>query len=157
MLNRAPLRLLGVHVSAPDVFPNGPLRYPVRVLFLFTGNSARSQIAEALLQHKGGERFIVASAGTHPAPQVQPEAIAALRSRGIEWSRRRPKGIEAIKDDQWDLVITLCDRSRESCPTLSSRPVTAHWGIPDPAAIDEPARRMTAFADTLALLRGGSI
>jgi arsenate reductase len=128
------------------------ITYPVTVLFLCTGNSARSQIAEALLQKKGGDRFVVASAGANPAQEVRPEAIAALKAHGIDWSGRKPKGYDAIVGDSWDLVITLCDRIKESCPALTSRPVTAHWGVPDPAAIKDTKLRLAAFANTLNLL-----
>jgi protein-tyrosine-phosphatase len=130
----------------------GRLTYPVRVLFLCTGNSARSQIAEALLRKKGGDRFVVASAGAHPAREVRPEAVAALARHDIDWSAQRPKGYEAIEEGQWDLVITLCDRMKESCPALPTRPVTAHWGVPDPAAVQDSKARATAFSDTLNLL-----
>src|SRR5688572_14652721 len=125
----------------------GSIEYPVRVLFLCTGNSARSQIAEALLQKKGGDRFVVASAGAEPAKEVRPETIAALRGLNIDWSNRKPKGYDAVAGEQWDLVITLCDRVKESCPALPTRPVTAHWGVPDPAAADDAKWRLTAFAD----------
>lgn len=126
--------------------------YPIRVLFLCTGNSARSQIAEAVLRKKGGERFLVASAGTEPAKEVRPEAIEVLRGFGIEWTDRHPKGFDAILADHWDLVFTLGDRVKESCPALPSRPVSAHWGVPDPMEIQDPARRATAFSQTLQLL-----
>lgn len=126
---------------------------PIRVLFLCTGNSARSQIAEALLVKKGGNRFVVASAGTTPTRAVRPEAVAALSTVGIDWSSARPKGVDRIVEAEWDIVITLCDRARESCPNLPSRPVTAHWGIPDPAESGHDATmRQKAFNDTLALL-----
>lgn len=128
-----------------------PFEYPVRVLFLCTGNSARSQIAEALLRQKGGHRFIVASAGAEPASSVRPEAVDVLREQGIEWSAATPKGLDAVTDERWDLVITLCDRTRESCASLAGRPVTAHWGVPDPASAGS-ARASSAFAETLALL-----
>lgn len=128
------------------------LEYPIRVLFLCTGNSARSQIAEALVRRKGGDRFIVASAGAHPASEVRPEAIAALQHQGIDWTGHQPKGLDAIVEDSWDLVITLCDRIKETCPTFPTRPVTAHWGAPDPADITDPVRRTAAFSDTLGLL-----
>ena len=126
--------------------------YPIRVLFLCTGNSARSQIAEALLRKKGGERFVVASAGTDPAPAVRPEAIIALASTGIDWSSATPKGLAHVVDHEWDMVITLCDRSRESCANLPSRPVTAHWGVPDPVSADARSVRQNAFDDTVSLL-----
>jgi protein-tyrosine-phosphatase len=131
----------------------GPrLGYPVRVLFLCTGNSARSQIAEALLQRKGGERFVVDSAGAHPAREIKPEALEVLRSNGIDWSGRTPKGYDVIANESWDLVITLCDRIKETCPALPSRPITAHWGVPDPAAINDVKLRRAAFSNTLNLL-----
>jgi len=128
------------------------IEYPVRVLFLCTANSARSQIAEALLKHKGGDRFVVASAGSHPAKEVRPEAIAALKEHGIDWSSARPKGFDAIVEGEWDLVLTLCDRVKESCPTLSTRPVTGHWGVPDPSAVEDHKRRAEAFNQTVKLL-----
>ena len=125
---------------------------PIRVLFVCTGNSARSQIAEALLRRKGGERFVVASAGTDPAPAVRPEAIRALEAHGIDWSDAKPKNLEVALEWQWDMVITLCDRARESCPNLPNRPVTAHWGVPDPVLIADATRRQIAFDETVALL-----
>lgn len=129
------------------------VEHSIRVLFLCTGNSARSQIAEALLARKGGDRFIVASAGTAPALAVRPEAVAALAEVGIDWSAARPRGVDRVVEADWDMVITLCDRARESCPNLPSRPVTAHWGIPDPAESGTNASlRQKAFNDTLALL-----
>ena len=128
------------------------LTYPVRVLFLCTGNSARSQMAEAVLQKKGGDRFVVASAGSDPAQAVRPEAIDTLRSRGIDWSGRKPKGYEAIMDQRWDIVITLCDRVKEACPSLPTRPVSAHWGVVDPAAFDDPKPRAAAFEQAFNLL-----
>lgn len=125
---------------------------PIRVLFLCTANSARSQIAEALLARKGGEGIIVASAGTRPADAIRPEAIDALHVAGIDWVGRQPKGIEAVMDQPWELVITLCDRMRESCPTLPNHPIFAHWGVPDPAAVTDPVQRAAAFRDALALI-----
>jgi arsenate reductase len=115
----------------------------LRVLFLCTGNSARSQIAEALLGARSKGRFIVASAGTEPAAEVNPLAIEELRSRGIDWSGARPKRIDELIDQDWDIVITVCDNARENCPIIPGQPASAHWGIPDPAAIvgDELARR----------------
>jgi protein-tyrosine-phosphatase len=133
-------------------YTGSTLEYPVRVLFLCNGNSARSQIAEALLTRRGGDRFVVASAGANPAPEIRAEAVAALQQVGIDWTGHRPRDIGPIKNEPWDLVITLCDRTRESCPTFSSRPITAHWGIPDPAAVADRARLATAFSDTLQLL-----
>lgn len=108
---------------------------PVRVLFLCTQNSARSQMAEALLARKSGGRFMVASAGTDPAGGVHPLALGAIKRAGIEWDHARPRAIAEVIDGRtWDVVITLCDRARETCPTLPEGTVTAHWSVPDPAA-----------------------
>jgi arsenate reductase len=130
----------------------GRIQYPIRVLFLCTENSARSQIAEALLAKKGGDRFIVASAGTLPAKEVRPEVLTALRELGIDWSAAKTKGLDRVVEAEWDMVITLCDRARESCPNLPSRPVTAHWGIPDPGETADVGRRANAFDDAVTLL-----
>ena len=143
---------MGPEIIVARAQSGGMIDYPIRVLFLCTGNSARSQIAEALLKHKGGDRFLVASAGAQPADAVRPEAIAALEAHGIDWSTAKPKGFDAILDKDWDLVLTLCDRVKESCPSLPNRPVTGHWGVPDPSAVEDPKRRADAFAATVKLL-----
>ncbi len=124
---------------------------PLRVLFLCTANSARSQIAEALLKHKGGDRFLAASAGLVPAARVHPAAVTALAAIHIDWSEARPKGLDAVSADEWDFIITTCDRSRESCPRFPGQPVYAHWGVPDPAVV-EGAEQGKAFSDTVNLL-----
>ena len=131
---------------------SGGMQYPIRVLFLCTGNSARSQIAEALLTKKGGDRFVVASAGTSPAKEVRPETLTALQVLGIDWSAAKPKGLDHVVEADWDMVITLCDRARESCPNLPSRPVTSHWGIPDPSEAKDGGHRANAFDYTVSLL-----
>jgi protein-tyrosine-phosphatase len=136
-----------MRTPADDASRDAPA--PIRVLFLCTANSARSQIAEALLARKGASRFAVASAGTAPAGRVHPGALAALAELGIDWSRARPKGLEAVADATWDLIITTCDRLRERCPAFRGRPVYAHWGVPDPAESD---RGFEAFRETVQLL-----
>ena len=125
---------------------------PLRVLFVCTGNSARSQIAEALLRRKGHERFEVGSAGARPATAVHPDTIAVLREYGIDWSAARPKGLDAVADQPWDFVITVCDRVKEDCPTFPGKPVFAHWGVPDPAAIRADQPRRLAFRDAVQFL-----
>lgn len=146
------LAIVSAPVPAPGTLSAGRLEYPIRVLFLCTANSARSQIAEALLKHKGGDRFVVASAGTQPPSGVRREAVAALREVGIDWSDARPKSLDAVQEWSWDMIITLCDRALENCPRFPNRPVTAHWGIPDPSFIRDATRRAAAFHDTVALL-----
>jgi protein-tyrosine-phosphatase/DNA-binding transcriptional ArsR family regulator len=103
-----------------------------RVLFLCTGNSARSQMAEALLEHMSGGGVETASAGSHPKP-VHPNAIRVMRTRGIDISGNRAKHLDEFVSQQFDLVITLCDRVREVCPEFPSHPTLAHWSMPDPA------------------------
>lgn len=127
---------------------------PIRVLFLCTQNSARSQVAEALLSRKDPNRFETASAGTDPASTVHPLALKVLRRAGIDWSDRRPKSVEAVQDHgRWDLVITVCDRARETCPRIPGRPVTAHWGMPDPdRAEGDLAAREAVFWEMLTVL-----
>jgi protein-tyrosine-phosphatase/N-acetylglutamate synthase-like GNAT family acetyltransferase len=129
------------------------LERPRRVLVVCTGNSARSQLAEALFAHKGAGRFEASSAGARPASRVHPFAIDVLREHGIEWRERAPKGLAAVADQEWDFVITVCDHAREACPIFPGCPVTLHWGMSDPArASGSEAERRRAFADTYALL-----
>ena len=121
-----------------------------RVLFLCTGNSARSQIAEKILNRKGRGRFVAESAGSQPAAQVNPLAVEALERHGYFWTGGRPRGLEGLAEQHWDFVITVCDRAKEACPFFPNQPVMAHWGMPDPAVVvgsDEEKRR--AFADTV--------
>jgi protein-tyrosine-phosphatase len=125
----------------------------VRVLILCTGNSARSQMAEALFNHLGRGRIHAESAGTQPAPLVHPLAIDALRDHGITWAGHQPRRLDGLERQPWDFVITVCDRARESCPVFPGQPVLAHWGMADPAAVvgDERTRR-AAFRDALLLI-----
>ncbi len=132
--------------------PEQPIRPARRLLILCTGNSARSQIAEALLARKAGSRFIVASAGSRPASRVHPLAVQVLHEAGIEWSGRSPKSIDAVAGQPWDMVITVCDRAREACPVLPGKPILAHWGMPDPAEVEEGPEQLAAFRDTLMVL-----
>lgn len=105
---------------------------PFRILVLCTGNSARSQVAEALLATRGAERIVAGSAGSHPAEQVNPLAVEVLRRHGIEWSGRTPKSTDQVAGQQWDLLITVCDHANESCPYLPGMKARVHWGLPDP-------------------------
>ncbi|HEX8726248.1 MAG TPA: arsenate reductase ArsC [Gemmatimonadaceae bacterium] len=125
---------------------------PLGVLFLCTGNSARSQIAEAILTAKGRGRFRVGSAGTKPAERVNPGAVEVLGMHGIDWSGRRPKTIDEIQHDPWDLVITVCDNAKETCPVFPGHPAFAHWGMPDPAAVEPAEARARAFRETYQVL-----
>ncbi len=124
-----------------------------RVLFLCTGNSARSQMAEALLNWKGKGRFEAHSAGSRPAAQVNPFAIATLREHGIPWAGHAPRGIDGLEREPWDFVVTVCDRAKEACPIFPGQPILAHWGMPDPADVEgDRATKQAAFRDAFVLL-----
>ncbi len=126
---------------------------PFRVLILCTGNSARSQIAEALIGARGGGRWQAASAGSRPAPRVNPVAVQVLAEAGIEWSGRTPRGVAGLEREPWDVVITVCDRAKESCPYFSGAPLLVHWGMPDPAEVEgSNEARLGAFRETLGVL-----
>lgn len=131
---------------------SNPSPKPLRVLFVCTENAGRSQIAEALLRDKGHRAFHVGSAGSHPAAHVHPIALEILGEQGIEWNGR-PKGFDAVIDQPWDMIITLCDRAKEACPTFPGQPVYAHWGMPDPAALTGVADQRRAFMDLVMHLR----
>jgi protein-tyrosine-phosphatase/DNA-binding transcriptional ArsR family regulator len=123
-----------------------------RVLFLCTGNSARSQIAEALLEHMSSGTVEAASAGSHPKP-LHPNAVRVLHMRGIDISANRTKHLDDFVSKRFDMVITLCDRVREVCPEFPSHPELVHWSIPDPG-LEGPTNRASypAFERTIAEL-----
>ena len=107
----------------------------IRVLFLCTHNSARSQIAEALLQRYGGSDFEAASAGTEETT-VNPFAIRVLADAGIDWSGAESKTLDRFLGGRFDYVITVCDRARESCPVFPGSENTLHWGLDDPGEVE---------------------
>jgi protein-tyrosine-phosphatase len=109
-----------------------PERAVANVLFLCTGNSSRSQIAEALAGHLSAGALVAASAGSHPKP-LHPNAVRAMRQRGIDISEHRSKHVSAFEGRRFDYVISLCDRVREVCPEFPGGPELIHWSIPDPA------------------------
>jgi arsenate reductase len=130
---------------------------PFQILVLCTGNSARSQVAEALIATRGAQRpagrVTAASAGSRPAPRVNPGAIAILASHGIPWGHRPPRHIDTVAAEPFHLVITVCDHARDACPILPGARATVHWGLPDPADTSEPEAVRTAFAATYDALR----
>jgi protein-tyrosine-phosphatase len=120
----------------------------LNVLFLCTGNSARSVLAEAFLNSVGAGRFRAHSAGSHPAGKVNPFALELLRRSGIDTAGLRSKSWDefaAPGAPAMDFIFTVCDNAAgEACPFWPGRPVSAHWGVPDPAAVqgsDEEKRR----------------
>ena len=123
-----------------------PTRF--RVLVLCTGNSARSQIAEALLAAKGGGRIQATSAGSRPAARVNRYAIEVLREHGIMWEGHEPKSIDDLGGARFDLVITVCDNARDACPYYPGAAAQVHWGLPDPADADDPGAARRAFHST---------
>ncbi|TAJ07364.1 MAG: arsenate reductase ArsC [Nitrospirae bacterium] len=104
-----------------------------RVLFLCTGNSCRSQMAEGWLRHLAGDRFDVASAGTHPVG-LNPVAVAAMREVGVDISRHTSKNVNQFLGERFDYVITVCDSAKEACPTFPGATSRLHWSFDDPAA-----------------------
>ena len=104
----------------------------LKVLFLCTGNSARSQIAEALLNFKGKDRIVAYSAGSEPAEAINPYAIKVMEEMGIDISGYKPKSLKLFEDQYFDFVITLCDRARDQCPVIPSPSIHVHWGFADP-------------------------
>ncbi len=121
---------------------------PIRVLFVCTGNSARSQLAEALLERLGGDDFAVFSAGTSPKG-VNPYTVRVLADSGIDWSSARSKSVDEFLDQPFDYVITVCDRARQSCPVFPGQHNSLHWGLDDPAEVEgSDAAKLAAFKRT---------
>jgi protein-tyrosine-phosphatase len=123
------------------------VRSSICVLFLCAHNSARSQMAEGILRHLGGEHVEVFSAGSAPS-EVHPEAVQALADLGIDISQQQPKHLDIFANQRFDYIITVCDRVREASPLFPNDPECIHWSIADPAAVDEPAARKQAFQHT---------
>jgi arsenate reductase len=108
---------------------------PIRVLFVCTGNSARSLMAEALLRHSGGSAFEVFSAGTEPRG-VNPLTLRVLEEAGFETAWARSKSVTEFEGQAFDYVITVCDQARQTCPVFPGGGTSLHWGYEDPAEAD---------------------
>lgn len=136
--------------------PTAPSRGPYHVLFLCTGNSARSILAESVLRREGAGRFVAHSAGSHPRGRVEPYALEMLAACGMPTDGLRSKSWDefARQGPPLDFVITVCDNAAgEVCPIWPGQPVTAHWGVPDPAAVEgDDAVRRKAFAEAMRVL-----
>ena len=131
---------------------------PYHVLFLCTGNSARSILAEAILNREGPGRFIAHSAGSRPTGTPNPFAIALLQREGFDTGFARSKSWDEFATPdapKLDFVFTVCDNAAaEECPFWPGQPMTAHWGLPDPAAVEgSDAQKALAFADTYRAMR----
>ena len=123
--------------------PAEPVRTRTRVLFLCTGNSARSQMAEGLLGQLGGGAVEAASAGSHPK-RLHPDAVRVMREHGIDISGHRAKHLDTFAGQRFGYVISLCDRVREACPEFPGHPQVTHWSIADPSEDGYPAFRQVA-------------
>lgn len=120
----------------------------IRVLFVCTGNSARSQLAEALLRNFGGPDFETFSAGTEPKG-VSPFTTQALGEIGIDWSGARSKSVTEFLGQPFDYVITVCDRARQTCPVFPGKHNTLHWDLDDPAEVEgTDGQKLDAFRRT---------
>jgi arsenate reductase len=121
---------------------------PIRVLFVCTGNSARSQIAEAVLGRIGGKDFAVFSAGTEPKG-VNPYTVRVLDEEGIAWSDARSKSVQEFLRQPFDYVITVCDSARQTCPVFPGSHEALHWDLEDPAEVDgTDEHKLAAFRKT---------
>jgi len=135
-----------LRLAPPSPRPGGPDGASVRVLFLCTGNSSRSQMAEALARARSGGQVEAHSAGSAPKP-LHPHAVRVMREEhGIDLAGYHPKHLSTFAEQPFDWVISLCDRVREVCPEFPGQPETVHWSIPDPAADEAgyPAFQQTA-------------
>ena len=116
-----------------------------RVLIVCTGNSARSQMTEALVRHEAGDLYEVFSAGTHPVP-VRPEAVTVMSEMWLDISTQRSKPLTEFQGEHFDFVITVCDKAREECPVFSGETERLHWPFDDPANLIEVGEeRLNAF------------
>lgn len=124
-----------------------PASSPARVLFLCTHNSARSQMAEALLRDAGQGHVQAFSAGSE-VRDVHALAIQVMQERRLDIRAQHSKHLNEYRGQHFDLVITVCDRVREGCPSFPGRPETRHWSLPDPAAVSGAKRQLAAFRQT---------
>lgn len=125
------------------------------VLFLCTGNSCRSILAEAYLNHISGGRFKAYSAGSHPTGEVNPLSLETLQRHGISIDGLHSKSWDELKDTKFDLVVTVCDNAAgETCPFFPGTPMKVHWGVPDPAHFEgTPEQTEQEFERVFSMLK----
>ncbi len=146
----------GLHDPNARITPMADITY--NVLFICTGNSARSIFAEAIMRHEAGDRFAVYSAGTKPQSELNPFAVEMLQQKGHDVSLLRAKNISEFQGDDapvMDFVFTVCDHAaNEDCPAWHGQPISAHWGLPDPVKAEGTgARKRLAFQQTYGAMR----
>lgn len=123
----------------------------IQALFICTGNSARSQMAEGLLRKQARDIIDVYSAGTEPADDVHPLAKSMMSENGIDPSSQHPKSVNEYLDKEFDVIVTTCDGARETCPFFPGDAERHHWGLQDPAAVDgNEGEQLEAFRKTFA-------
>lgn len=149
--------IVGIHASLAEGLPREQVqqeaskkRAVLRVLFLCTENSSRSQMAEALLRQHSHGTIDVCSAGSLPVEEIHPLAVALMTRLGIDMQQQYPKYLEAFRGEYFDYVITVCDQLRETCPTFPGDPKRIHWSFADPAFVEGTEdERSRAFEQTV--------
>jgi arsenate reductase len=144
VVNR-PVEVLGIYSYSIDMLSKK------QILFLCTGNSCRSQMAEGILNKIGADRFEAYSAGSEPAGYVHPMAIETMATMGIDISKNSSKSLDGYLKHPWNLIITVCDNVREACPVFPGHPTTAHWGFEDPAKFDGTDEQKRKYFQQIAL------
>jgi protein-tyrosine-phosphatase len=137
--------------SSEDGTRQNRLKPPLRVLFLCTHNSARSQMAEVLLRHLSHGEIEAYSAGSAPAPRVHPLALRAMEAIGINMHEQYPKRFDRYLQQHFDAIVTVCDRVREACPTFPGDPEHIHWSFPDPAEVNGSEEEQYAAFEQIGL------
>lgn len=122
----------------------------IQVLFICTGNSARSQMSEGILKSKAGDMVDVYSGGTFPAKEVNPLAVKVMAENGIDISKHYPKSLDQYLNKKFDIIITTCDRAKQSCPIFPGNAIRYHWNLDDPSDVEDENERLKAFRKTFA-------